>query len=93
MEPKLHRRVQRYGWDKAVENYGDYFVPLLKHCSERCMELLDLRPGERALDVATGTGVAAFMAAERVGPSGEVWRPTSRRKWWSRRRRRPRSAV
>lgn len=72
MEPKLHRRVQRYGWDKAVENYDGYFVPLLKHCSERCIEMLDPQPGERVLDVATGTGVAAFMAAERVGPVGEV---------------------
>jgi ubiquinone/menaquinone biosynthesis C-methylase UbiE len=31
-----------------------------------------LRPGERILDVATGTGVAAFMAAAKVGMSGEV---------------------
>ncbi len=72
MEPKLHRRVQRYGWDKAVQDYDSYFVPLLKHCSERCIELLNLQPGELVLDVATGTGVGAFMAAERVGDSGEV---------------------
>ncbi len=72
MEPKLHRRVQRYGWDKAVGDYDRYFVPLLRHCSERCLELLDLKPGERVLDVATGTGVAAFLAAERVGEGGRV---------------------
>jgi len=72
MEPKLHRRVQRYGWDKATEDYDRYFVPLLRHCSERCVALLDLQPGERVLDVATGTGVAAFMASERVGAGGEV---------------------
>jgi ubiquinone/menaquinone biosynthesis C-methylase UbiE len=72
MEPKVHRRVQRYGWDKAVQDYDRYFVPLLKHCSERSIEMLELKPAERVLDVATGTGVAAFMAAERVGPTGEV---------------------
>ena len=72
MEPKLHRRVQRYGWDLAVQDYDRYFVPLLRHCSERCIELLSLKSGERVLDVATGTGVAAFMAAEKVGPEGEV---------------------
>jgi len=72
MESKLHRRVQRYGWDKAVQDYDTYFLPLLQSCSDRVMEMLDPRPGERVLDVATGTGVAAFMAAERVGPAGEI---------------------
>jgi ubiquinone/menaquinone biosynthesis C-methylase UbiE len=72
MEPKLHRRVQRYGWDKAVEDYDRFFLPVLKQCSEKCTSLLDPQPGERILDVATGTGVAAFMAAGRVGPAGEV---------------------
>lgn len=72
MEPKLHRRVQRYGWDLAVQDYDRLFVPLLRHCSERCTALLDLKPGERVLDVATGTGVAAFMAAGLVGADGQV---------------------
>ena len=51
MEPKLHRRVQRYGWDLAVQDYDRYFVPLLRHCSERCLEMAELQPGERVLDV------------------------------------------
>lgn len=72
MEAKLHRRVQRYGWDLAVEDYDRYFVPLLRHCSERCIALLELKPGERVLDVATGTGVAAIMASEPVGREGRV---------------------
>ncbi|TMB98184.1 MAG: methyltransferase domain-containing protein [Chloroflexi bacterium] len=72
MEPRLHRRVQRYGWDKAVQDYDRYFVPLLRRCSERSIQLLNPQPAERILDVATGTGVAAFMAAERVGDPGEI---------------------
>lgn len=72
MEAKLHRRVQRYGWDRAVQDYDRYFVPVLTQCSEKCIGLLDPQPGERVLDVATGTGVAAFMAAEHVGKAGEV---------------------
>jgi ubiquinone/menaquinone biosynthesis C-methylase UbiE len=72
MEPKLHRRVQRYGWDKAVQDYDEHFLPLLRRCSERVLELVGPKPGERVLDVATGTGVAAFIAAERVGRDGEV---------------------
>jgi ubiquinone/menaquinone biosynthesis C-methylase UbiE len=72
MEPKLHRRVQRYGWDLAVADYDRHWVPVLRTCSERVLALCEPRPGERVIDLATGTGVAAFLAAERVGDAGRV---------------------
>jgi SAM-dependent methyltransferase len=72
MEPKLHRRVQRYGWDLAVADYDRHWVPVLRACSERAIALVDPQPGASVIDVATGTGVAAFLAADRVGPSGRV---------------------
>jgi ubiquinone/menaquinone biosynthesis C-methylase UbiE len=72
MEAKLHRRVQRYGWDLAVEDYDRHWVPVLRSCAERCVDLAEPKAGERVLDVATGTGVAAFAAAERVGSTGRV---------------------
>jgi demethylmenaquinone methyltransferase/2-methoxy-6-polyprenyl-1,4-benzoquinol methylase len=39
---------------------------------ERAGDLAALAPGDRALDVATGTGDLAFELARRVGPTGEV---------------------
>jgi demethylmenaquinone methyltransferase / 2-methoxy-6-polyprenyl-1,4-benzoquinol methylase len=39
---------------------------------ERAAELAELRPGDRALDVATGTGDLAVALAAHVGPEGEV---------------------
>ena len=39
---------------------------------ERAADLAELRPGGRALDVATGTGDLAVELAGRVGPAGEV---------------------
>src|SRR4051812_8471375 len=39
---------------------------------ERAADLAALRPGDRALDVATGTGDLAMALARRVGPTGEV---------------------
>ncbi|HWK18873.1 MAG TPA: bifunctional demethylmenaquinone methyltransferase/2-methoxy-6-polyprenyl-1,4-benzoquinol methylase UbiE [Solirubrobacteraceae bacterium] len=38
----------------------------------RAADLARLRPGDRALDVATGTGDLAFELARRVGAAGEV---------------------
>jgi len=42
---------------------------------ERALPLLDmveLKPGQQILDVATGTGIVAIAAAEKVGPTGQV---------------------
>ena len=39
---------------------------------ERAADLARLGPGDRALDVATGTGDLAIELERRVGPSGEV---------------------
>ena len=42
------------------------------HWRRRAAELAAVAPGERALDVATGTGDLAFALARASGPSGEV---------------------
>jgi demethylmenaquinone methyltransferase/2-methoxy-6-polyprenyl-1,4-benzoquinol methylase len=39
---------------------------------ERAADMAALGPGDRALDVATGTGDLALALSERVGPGGEV---------------------
>jgi demethylmenaquinone methyltransferase / 2-methoxy-6-polyprenyl-1,4-benzoquinol methylase len=39
---------------------------------ERAADLAAIGPGDRALDVATGTGDLAIELARRVGPGGEV---------------------
>src|SRR6266496_6005506 len=36
------------------------------------LDFLELRPGEAVLDLGSGPGLDAFLAADRVGPSGRV---------------------
>ena len=62
---------KRYG-GTGPENYERFFVPAIG--SPLAMDLIEraaLRPGERVLDVACGTGIVARMAKARVG-SGAV---------------------
>jgi 2-polyprenyl-3-methyl-5-hydroxy-6-metoxy-1,4-benzoquinol methylase len=57
----------------AAERYERWTVPfLLGPWAPGLLDLAALRVGERVLDVATGTGVVARLAARRVAPAGTV---------------------
>jgi ubiquinone/menaquinone biosynthesis C-methylase UbiE len=72
MDARLQRRVQRYGWDKASGEYERYWRRQLEPAQVQLLALAALRPGERVLDIACGTGLVTFPAARAVGPSGSV---------------------
>ncbi len=58
---------------KAAESYERHFVPAIgRPVATRLIEAADLRPGERVLDVACGTGIVTRLAADRVGREGSV---------------------
>jgi ubiquinone/menaquinone biosynthesis C-methylase UbiE len=59
------RAAAAAGYDRAVGHMTRQLIaPLLRAAH--------LSPGQRVLDIATGTGLAAEGAAEAVGPSGHV---------------------
>ena len=72
MNADLQRRVQRYGWDRAEPFYEDAWKAQLAPAHELLLSHAALKPGERVLDVACGTGLVTFPAAEAVGPLGVV---------------------
>ena len=72
MHPRLQRRIQRYGWDKAVSYYESYWKRQLEPAQTRLLEMAELKQGERVLDMACGTGLVTFRAAAQVGCEGAV---------------------
>jgi ubiquinone/menaquinone biosynthesis C-methylase UbiE len=61
-----------YGAD-ASENYERFFVPVIgRPLATELVGQASLRPGERILDVACGTGIVARLASQRVGATGFV---------------------
>jgi ubiquinone/menaquinone biosynthesis C-methylase UbiE len=72
MDARLQQRVQRYGWDRAASTYEKSWQKQLEPAQTRLMELAALSRGERVLDLACGTGLVTFRAAEAVGSTGSV---------------------
>jgi ubiquinone/menaquinone biosynthesis C-methylase UbiE len=52
-------------YDRAFSHVSAYFLPSLLRAAR-------IAPGQRVLDVATGTGIAAEAACSIVGPAGSV---------------------
>jgi ubiquinone/menaquinone biosynthesis C-methylase UbiE len=58
---------------RAAENYERYFVPSIgAPVAADLLKAASLRPGERVLDAACGTGVVTKLAAALVHPGGAV---------------------
>jgi ubiquinone/menaquinone biosynthesis C-methylase UbiE len=57
----------------AAELYQSFFVPsIATPVSGELLRTAGLRPGDRVVDVACGTGIVTRAAAEKVGPTGSV---------------------
>lgn len=67
-------RVMNLGWryDAMHSALNLLFGGKLRGMLDRALEVADLQPGERVLDVGCGTGTLALRAAEAVGRHGYV---------------------
>ena len=66
---------QREGWNSVAKGWKEWWEPSEKvsqRLSLRLIELAEIKPGQRILDIATGIGEPSISAAKIVGTSGYV---------------------
>ena len=72
LELSEHKQKVARVYNLAAAGYDRPALRFFPIVAERLVDLARIRAGENVLDAGTGTGVAAFVAAEKVGPSGRV---------------------
>jgi enediyne biosynthesis protein CalE5 len=67
-------REQREFWNGAAPGWKQMWSMLsaAQHVSQRLLELAQVEPGNRVLDIATGSGEPGITAASKVGRDGLV---------------------
>src|SRR5919198_2666838 len=74
-DPNQFKMAQREGWDSVAEGWKEWWEPIEKGAqklSQRLIELAEIKPGQRVLDIATGIGEPSITAAKVVGTGGHI---------------------
>jgi ubiquinone/menaquinone biosynthesis C-methylase UbiE len=69
------RQDQRQSWDSVAAGWQKWwrtFEKGARKISDKLIELAEMTPGSKVLDIATGIGEPAITVATRVGISGHV---------------------
>jgi ubiquinone/menaquinone biosynthesis C-methylase UbiE len=59
-------------FDRAAPMYDDVGVDYFRPIAQMLVDAVDLRPGDRVLDLGCGRGAVLFLAAPAVTPGGHV---------------------
>ena len=84
LDPDQFKESQRQSWDSVSKGWQKWWKIIengartgiiengAQTVSIRLVELANIKPGDKVLDIATGIGEPAITAAERVGSNGHV---------------------
>jgi ubiquinone/menaquinone biosynthesis C-methylase UbiE len=63
---------ENFSYDKGVSGFDQTFGLPMRQFVPTLLRLARLAPGQRVLDIASGSGIAAEAALNAVGSSGHV---------------------
>ncbi len=74
-DPIRYKETTREQWQQAADawnRWGPTIESWFGNATEVMLDLAEIGPGQRVLDIATGAGEPALTIARRVGPTGVV---------------------
>lgn len=75
LDSKKYKEAERQSWDSVANNWKKWWKTIergAEKVSRRLIELAEIKPGSRVLDIATGIGEPALTAAKQVGNNGHI---------------------
>jgi len=73
--PDEFKAQQRQMWNNAAAGWQTWWETIergAQKVSDKIVQLAEIKPGDRVLDIATGIGEPAVTAAKKVLPNGNV---------------------
>jgi ubiquinone/menaquinone biosynthesis C-methylase UbiE len=75
LDSKQYKEAERQSWNSVAPAWQKWWKTIergTEGVSRRLVELAEIKPGSRVLDIATGIGEPSLTAAKQVGKSGHV---------------------
>jgi SAM-dependent methyltransferase len=75
LSPEEFKKATQAQWNESAKGWNDQSARIrdwLRESTDAMLNMVDVRPGTRVLDVAAGAGDQTLDIAERVGPDGSV---------------------
>jgi ubiquinone/menaquinone biosynthesis C-methylase UbiE len=75
LDSKQYKEAERQKWDNVANGWKKWWNTIERGAgklSKRLMELAEIKPGSRVLDIATGIGEPAITAANKIGKTGHI---------------------
>jgi ubiquinone/menaquinone biosynthesis C-methylase UbiE len=75
VDSKKYKEAERQSWDSVANNLKKWWKTIergAEKVSRRLIELAEIKPGSRVLDIATGIGEPAITAANQIGNNGHI---------------------
>jgi ubiquinone/menaquinone biosynthesis C-methylase UbiE len=75
LNSKKYKEAERQSWDSVANNWQKWWKTIeigAEKVGRRLIELAEIKPGSRVLDIATGIGEPAITAADQVGNNGHI---------------------